>query len=514
MKNEVEQLKKEITELKENNAFLQRQNQWLLEQIALGKRKLFGSSSEKLTKEELEAQFSLLFNELEYHLDEAIKEQRVKEHTRKKKEYTLDKLPEGMPLEVVEHRPEEAACPACGAEMEQIGMEVRRTLVMKPAEVFIREDQYFTYACPKCKAEEIEVPVVKAEKELAVIPGSFASPEALAHLMVQKFTMMVPLYRQEQELRRRGIPLSRQTMSNWLVRASEDWLSPVYEELHRQLVSGDILHADETTLQVLREPGKSAQSKSYMWLYRTGGDAEHPIVLYDYRPNRKAENAQRFLDGFSGWLHVDGYQGYKKLSENIRTVGCWAHARRKFDEAVESLPKPEQADSAALEGQRYCTQLFLLEEKWKELSPEERHKQRQEQAKPILDALLTWAQGKNAAPKSALGKAIYYLKEQWPYLIRYLDDGRLELSNNRAERSIKPFVMGRKNWLFANTPSGARASAVIYSLMETAKENGLDPYKYLVWLLQEAPKLSRADAQWPSRFLPAHAPSSCRQHQF
>ena len=226
-------------------------------------------------------------------------------------------------------------------------------------------------------------------------------------------------------------------------------------------------------------------------------------------------HAEEFLKGFSGWLHADGYQGYHKLPENIRVVGCWAHARRKFDEALQTLPKEDRKGSLAATGECYCTRLFQLEESFAELTPEERYAKRLEQEKPVLDALLAWANEtiSKTAPKSALGKALYYLLEQWPYLVRYLEDGRLELSNNRAERSIKPFVMGRKNWLFANTPAGAQSSAVIYSLIETAKENELDPYRYLLWVLQSAPVLSQADEFWAEKLLPTNAPQECHVPQ-
>ena len=245
--------------------------------------------------------------------------------------------------------------------------------------------------------------------------------------------------------------------------------------------------------------------------YRTSGCVEQSIVLYEYQPTKKAEHAETFLRGFNGWLHADGYQGYHKLPGNIRVVGCWAHARRKFDEALQTLPKEMQKDSPAAIGECYCSRLFKLEQAFAELTPEERYEKRLEQEKPVLDALLSWANEMQAktAPKSALGRAIHYLLEQWPYLARYLEDGRLELSNNRAERSIKPFVMGRKNWLFANTPGGAQASAVIYSLIETAKENGLDPYRYLLWVLQNAPQLSETDETWAEKLLPARAPKEC-----
>ena len=486
-------------------------NQWLLEQLRLNRKKQYGPSSEQLDQLVFE-QFGRVFNEAEaWCADIGKKETQVKAHTRKPRSGSVEEVvPEGTPVEVVEHRLEDRSCPECGSEMVEIGKEVRRSLKMEPARFWIQEDVYYTYACKVCEKETGDSVIVNTPKEPAVLPGSFASPEAIAHLMVQKFVMYSPLYRQEQEWGRQGLKLSRQVMSHWLLRAAEDWLAPIYQELHKELVRREVLHGDETTLQVLKEPGKSAQSKSYMWLYRTGGDAEHPIVLYDYRPDRKAKNAEEFLEGFSGYLHADGYQGYHKLRPDIRVVGCWAHARRKFDEAVNSLPQKEQAGCAALEGQAFCTKLFSIEKDIQGLPFEEKRKQRQNRTKPVLDALFLWAEEKQKVtpPKSALGKALHYLKEQRPYLVRYLEDGRLEVSNNRAERSIKPFVMGRKNWLFANTPAGAQASAVIYSLVETAKETGLDPYKYLLWVLREAPKLFETDREWAKKLTPEH----CIQH--
>ena len=216
------------------------------------------------------------------------------------------------------------------------------------------------------------------------------------------------MYRLEQEFNRQGLKLSRQAMANWLLKASEKWLQPVYDVLHEQLCRKPVLHADETTLQVLKEPGRSSTSKSYMWLYRTSGCAKQAIVLYEYQPTRKAEHAEAFLKGFSGWLHADGYQGYHKLPGNIRVVGCWAHARRKFDEALQTLPKEMQKDAPAAIGECYCSRLFKLEQALAELTPEERYEKRLEQEKPVLDVLLSWANAMQAktAPKSALGRAI------------------------------------------------------------------------------------------------------------
>ena len=493
------------------------QNQWLMEQLKLNKRKLFGTSSEQLDQLVME-QFACLFNEAEAWDADSVEPAKKpeKQKPRKRRSGSIDEvIPEGTPVEVVEHPlPEdERVCKNCGSELVEIGVEIHRSLQMKPAEFWVREDRYPTYACKQCEKETGEANVVSTPMGPAVIPGSFASPSAIAHLAVQKYVMYAPLYRLEQEFERRGLKLSRQTMSNWLLKATEDWLQPIYDVLHQQLCRETVLHGDETTLQVLHEKGKSATSRSYMWLYRTSGDARQPIVLYDYQPNRKAENAEKFLEGFSGWLHADGYQGYHRLPENIRVVGCWAHARRKFDEAFTAVPKEQQSASKPAEALCYIAKLFQLEKDFAALTAEERYTKRLEQEKPVLEALLAWenALKPQTAPKSALGKALHYLLEQWPYLVRYLEDGRLELSNNRAERSIKPFVMGRKNFLFCNTPGDAQSSAVLYSLIETAKETGLDPYRYLLWVLERAPALVRAaDEAWAEKLIPARAPAECK----
>jgi transposase len=490
-------------------------NQWLMEQLKLTKKKLFGTSSEQMDQMVME-QFAHLFNEAEgWDAGSFVKETKVKSHTRQRRSGSVeDIVPEGTPVEVVEHRlsDEERICSICGTEMVEIGKEVHRSLKMKPAQFWVQEDVYYTYACKNCEQQTDEANIVKTPKEPVICPGSFASPEAVSYIATQKFVMYSPLYRLEQEFNRQGLKLSRQTMSNWLLHASDSWLQPIYDVLHRQMCQEKVLHGDETTLQVLRESGKAATSKSYMWLYRTSGYAEHPIVLYEYQPNRKAEHAETFLDGFSGWLHADGYQGYHKLPENIRVVGCWAHARRKFDEALNALNKDARKGSLAATGESYCSRLFQLEEAFADLTPEERYTKRLEQEKPVLDALFSWANATSSkvAPKSALGKALHYLLGQWPYLIRVLEDGRLELSNNRAERSIKPFVMGRKNWLFANTPAGAQSSAVIYSLIETAKDTSLDPYRYLLWVLKTAPALAQTDENWATKLIPAGAPDFCK----
>ena len=502
----------------ERISHLENQVELLMEALRLARHKQFGASSEK-SEDTLIEQLSFLFNEAEvFSAAEKEAEENVTvvaAHKRHKKhEYSLDNIPEGIPTEQVEHRleGEDLVCPQCGDTMTEIGKEVVRTLEIIPAQTIIREDIYYTYACKRCSEsadEGCETPIVKTPREKNIISGSFATPEAIAHIMTQKFVMGIPLYRQEQEINRKGIQLSRQTMSNWILRATEDYLTPVYEQLHKELLTRDVLHADETTLQVLHEPGKKPQSDSYMWLYRTGGDTDKPIVLYEYQPGRGSKHPKEFLAEYKGYLHTDGYAGYHDLGKDITVVGCWAHARRKFDEAVKSLPKGKVKGSSAFQGLTYCNLLFGIEREIADKTAEERYEERLKQAKPVLDAMFAWANTRTAAPKSALGKAFHYLKEQWPYLTNYLKDGRLEISNNRAERSIKPFVIDRKNFLFANTPKGAAGSAIMFSLIQTAIENGLDPYKYLTWLLKQAKNADLTDAQTVQTLLPWNASAAC-----
>ncbi len=263
-------------------------------------------------------------------------------------------------------------------------------------------------------------------------------------------------------------------------------------------------------MQVLNEPGKKAQSKSYMWLYRTGRDAPQQLVLYEYQQSHRAKHPEEFLKNYRGYLHADGYAGYYKLPD-ITVAACWAHARRKYEEALQGTSKKNEAGmSNILRGKQYCDRLFTIENEISDLPPEERLRKRKELSEPILGEFHDWLFRLNDAPNSLLGKAVQYTRKYWPHLVTYLQDGRLEISNNRAERSIKPFVMGRKNFLFANVPKGAEASAIIYSLVETAKENSLDPYRYLTWLMHEAPKLNLGAEEQIARLLPVNAPEECR----
>ena len=509
-----------LSHLEQENEWLNGRVRWLEEQLKVLAKNHFGSKHESAS-EEVIGQMALLFDEAEVyaHLEELEQEQRKaperKPAEKKKRVFMLDTLPENCEVKVVPHElsEEKRICPVCGSVMEPVGKEVVRTLEIIPAKFVVREDRYVNYACQNCKGEDTEDEIGKSQFAKTphlpmVYPGSYCSPEAAAFLMTQKFVMGSPLYRMEQDFSRSGLELSRQTMSNWMIYCTETWLIPLYETLHKLLLKAEIINADETELQVLREPGRKAQTKSYMWLYRTGNYAEHPVVLYEYQPGRGSKYPLNFLSGFTGYLQTDGYVGYDALKE-VTHVGCMAHLKRKFHDAVTALPNGKKAGSA-VEGEVYCTKLFHLEDTFSELSPEERKQKRQELAKPILDAFLAWGSTRNASAKSKLGEALTYLHNNGKELSVYLNDGRLEISNNLAERSIKPFVIDRKNFLFANTPKGATASAVMFSIIQTAIANHLDPYAYLTHIFTEAPKMAAKGEDWVTAMLPQNAPDSCK----
>jgi len=490
---------RENDKLKTRNTELEALVKYYEEQFRLHKHRQFGARSEKSQYDNGFMQPDI-FNEVEATVDETSEAtvepelREIQRHFRKRKRLVNDTLPENIPIEIVEHGLDEQSCPECGEPLHVMGRgEKRRELVLIPAQVKIVEHVSKTYACRSCEqtaTEPGDVTIIKAPLPKPMIKGSFASPEAIAHIMYQKFVMGAPLYRQEKDWERQGISLSRQTMSNWLLIATEKYLEPLYNALLAILLTQQVLHSDETHLQVLHEPGKAPQTKSSMWLYRTSGDAKFPIILYEYQPDKSAKRPNEFLMNFSGYLHTDGANYYHCLPPEIVIVGCFAHVRRKFDEALKSLPPKDRTNSKVAQGKRYCDRLFDLEREFADLPPEERHKKRQQFSKPLLAEFFEWAKNHSHLTKTSLGKAVHYLLGQQQYLENFLLDGRLELSNNRAERSIKPFVIDRKNFLFANTPRGAKASAVMFSIIETAKENGLHPCKYLVHFFKSVSSLA------------------------
>ncbi len=472
---------------------LQTQIQWLTQQMMLMKSGKFGASSEKTVA--LMDQCSLFAKEEETAEPptptEEITYRRKKQ--KGKRETDFSNFPKE---EIVYELPEdERACTACGHTMHPCGsMVLRRELKYIPAVYKVVEHIQTAYSCRHCEKTSDGVPMKKSSVPDGLIKGSgIASPSLVAHILANKYTLALPLYRQEQEFQRQGIQLSRQTMSNWAIYAHQHWFEEMFKCLQQVLLSHDILHADETTLQVLREKERTAKQKSYVWLYSTSGNSKTPVVLYDYTETRKGDCASTFLNGFSGKLHTDGYDGYHcKLPPEITVVGCWAHMRRKFTDAIKCLPASTKAQSPAQIGLAFCDELFAIDRFCAEenMSSEERYRVRQEKSLPIVEKFYQWVDQEyqtNPMPKTVYGMALTYAQNQKSWLMNVFLDGRLELSNNRAERSIRPFAVGRKNWLFCNTPKGASASAAIYSLVETAKMNGLNPFAYLKFLLENLP---------------------------
>lgn len=483
-----------IAQLENTIKKLQDQISNLTEMIVLLRKDKFGPSSEKTKKKEIPGQLSI-FNEAEIEANASAKEpiiHDVKGYKRVDCKTKREELIRDLPVrEVLCELPDvEKFCGQCGAPLKALGKEtVREELEYIPAQLRIVRYVRWSYECPKCRHSDKRF-IKKALTPSSLMNHSLASPSSVAQVMYQKYVNSVPLYRQEKDWEQLGISLSRATMANWIIRCAEDYLIPVTEHLQNLLLKRDILHCDETPVQVLKEDGKKPQTKSYMWLYRTGGDDKEPIILYDYQPSRNGDHAATFLKSFKGYIHSDGYQGYNKLKDVVR-CGCWAHLRRKFVEAIPGKKAEGSPTTAAETGLNYCNQLFRIEESLKSLPAESRYLQRQELEKPVLEAFWCWLSGLKPLRGSALGKAVTYAQNQKPFMENYLLDGRLSISNNAAENAIRPFTVGRKNWLFADSPKGARASAAVYSLVETAKANGLNVYTYLEYLLLYMP-----DTDW------------------
>lgn len=509
----IEELKKRCTLLEQQNAELIAKLTWFEEQFRLSQHRQFGASSEQMNADQQQ-----LFNEVEVEAEPNLVEPTVEEITyrrRKQVGHRADQLKD-LPVETIEYRLplEEQACSCCGNELHEMSTEVRQELKIIPAQVKVVKHVRYVYSCRHCERDGTNTPIVTATMPAPVLSGSLVSPSLMAHVMTQKYCESQPLYRQEQYWSRLGIEFSRQTLANWMIQGVERHLEVLYDRMHYYLLLRDILHADETTLQVINEPGRSATSSSYLWLYRSGREGP-AIVIYEYQTTRASKHPCCFLSGFKGYLHVDGYAGYNNLPDVI-LVGCWAHARRKFTEALKALPKALQGSASVVtqEGLNFCNKLFAIERELSEVSAEERYLARLEQSAPILEAFSAWLkmQTPRILPKSALGQAVQYCRNQWEKLTAFLKDGRLEIDNNRSERSIKPFVIGRKNWLFSNTPRGAEASAIIYSIIETAKENELNPYYYLNYLFEKLPNVYVTDPKVLDDFLPwsTTLPDICR----
>lgn len=457
----------------------------LTESVDYLTRKLYGKSRERLDDPNQLNMFDEAETEANPDEPEPSKEQVIDSYTRKKKpKSTRENIYGDLPVEEIPCKlsDEDKVCPLCGTELVLTGKRfVREELQLIPAKVKLIRYYQEVYSCPKCKKEDDEFVTVAAETPSPLFKHSLASPSTVAWVMYQKYALAMPLYRQEQDWLQHGVRLTRATLANWVIRSSLEYLKPVYNRLHEHLLDRDIIHADEVPCQVLKEPGREAKTKSYMWIYLTGNDDKAGIVLYDYKPGRKGQYAQEFLKGFKGYVHCDGYSGYN-APEDIERVGCYAHLRRKFFEAI-PVRKVGSQKPAAEVGVQFCDRLFDLEREYKNLTAEERKQKRLEKENPILDEFYNWISTLNPTGGSKLDKAVTYAQNQRVSLENYFKDGRLELSNSAAERKAKSYVIGRKNFLFHDTVAGAEASAIVYSLVETAKANNLDIYQYLYRLL-------------------------------
>jgi transposase len=453
----------------------------LEEQIKLLLSKRFGTSSERHPGQHE------LFDEAEQETAEAepLEPPEVTVASDTKKKPGRKPLPEQLPrVEVIHDLPEdEKVCAHDGHPLHKIGEDVSEQLDIVPARIQVIRNIRVKYGCRHCEEGVITAPI-----PTQIIPKSIATPGLLAYVAVSKYLDALPLYRLEKLFERIGVTLSRRTLSAWMVQTA-GILGPLMVLLQGQLRSGRVLHMDETRVQVLAEEGKMATSQSYMWVTRSGG-SDPPIVWYQYEPGRGRDVPMRLLQDFKGHLVTDGYAGYKAITARaeVTGVGCWAHARRKFDEAlkVQGGKKAGRAQYVLNE----IRKLYAIERDIKSLSPNEKCEQRQARARPVVAKMRLWLDKSlpEVAPKTTLGKALGYLSREWPRLVHYLDNGELPIDNNACENAVRPFVIGRKNWLFSQSVKGAAASATIYSLIETARLNGHEPYRYLRYVLTEIAK--------------------------
>ena len=474
----------------------------LKEEVDLLRKKLFGTSSEKRVLD-IPGQLNF-FNEAELEQDPALAQMEELEASssekipKKRKARATDaERFKGIPVEkeYLDLSEKEKNCPVCGTALKQIGEEfVRRELVFIPASLKVREYYSRNYECPQCSQHGI--PVIKKGKDgRPHMLYGMACAGTVAWVMYQKFCNALPYFRQEKDWKQYGASITRKTMANWVIQNSEAFFLPMYEYFQRKLLEREFAMADETPLQVLHEPGRRAQTQSYMWLFRSGEDGLPPIILYKYSETRAGENAVDFLHGFKGYLMCDGYSGYNKVPDAKRTA-CWAHIRRYLTDAI---PKGKALDytQPSVQGVMYVNQLFHLEDiiKAKHTSFDAIKKARLEKEKPVVEGFLSWLDQQAPVRGSRMDKAVTYIQNRRSYLTTYLEDGRCSFSNNLSENAIRPFTVGRKNWLFCDTPNGAQASALVYSMVEIAKANGVNVYHYLTYLLEKMPSDRMSDEE-------------------
>lgn len=513
----------EIQLLKEKTKELEFMNALLSDRLALAQRKQFGSSSEKYAEgyEQMD-----LFNEAEQEADPNAAEPEMEEiHPKsyKRKKPTGKKeedLSAFETTEVIKHKLEgnDRFCPECGTKYKVVTTETVKYLKFIPARFEVAEETTYVYACPKCGMMK------RPQKDPSLLKGSVATPSLVAGIMNAKYVNGMPLARQEREFARYNLNLSTKTMANWIILCAKRYLQPIYDLMREEFLRSRYIHCDETRLQVIDEPEQKGTTQNWMWVYLTDEYSGSPrMVLFQYERTRGGYHPVEFLgDEFRGYLTCDGYQAYHGLPEQITVTGCMAHARRRFDEALTPLKKgftkEQLKETTAYQAMARIGMLYKIEELIRNQSPEERYAERQKQSKPLLEAFFGWLHTLEGSVNrtSKIGEAVLYALNQEKYLKAYLEDGHLSIDNSAAERAIKNFAIGRRNWLFSKSIKGAEASATVYSITETALLNGLKPYDYVAYILERMKDLgpfpSKEDLQ---QLLPwsESIPESCRTNR-
>ena len=478
--------------LEEQKKELEFLNAMLSDRLTLAQKKRFGASSEKYAEGYTQMN---LFNEAEQEADPNASEPDLEEvhpspYRRKKRRGKKEEdLSSFETTEVIEYKltGTDGYCPDCNTKYKVVTKETVKRLKFIPARFEVVEEVTFVYSCPKCGAMK------RPEKTAPLLKGSVATPSLVAGIMNAKYVNGMPLARQEREFARYDLDLSTKTMANWIIQCADRYLQPLYDLMKEELLRSKYLHGDETRIQVIDEPEQKGSTQNWMWVYLTDESSGSPqMVLFQYERTRAGYHPKEFLGNlFEGYFTCDGYQAYHSLPDGITVTGCMAHARRRFDEALTVLKKDftkeQLKETTAYQAMARIGILYKIEEMIREKSPEERYEERQKQARPLLEAFFEWLHTlEDCVDRSSLiGEAVLYTLNQEVYLKRYLEDGHLSIDNLAAERSLKNFATGRRNWLFAKSIHGAQASATVYSITETAMLNGLKPYHYLTYVLEK-----------------------------
>lgn len=479
----------------------------MTEELKLLRKKLFGSSTEHMSNPYVNSDQLTIYPFLGIEPEkepEPIEAEyiEIQGYTKSKKaKSTLKEQFSNIPVKQVfidSLSDEDKLCPTCGTEMQPIGTEIiRREVIHVKPSMYMLEYVGTTYGCPVCKDTEDPQFVKDNKAPAALIKGSYTSPSLTSWVLYEKFAKSVPFYRLEKSLEELGAKISRTTMANWAIQCNSLYFKHLTDYFHRELLKRKYLMMDETPIQVLHEPGRTPESKSYVWLMRSGNDGLPPIIYYRYAPTRSGDVALELTDGIQPgtYLMCDGFSGYNKLKD-VRRCTCYAHIRRYFYEAI---PAGHDRDitNPAVQGVMYCNKLFSYENKYAErhYKPETIKKRRLKDEEPVIEAFLDWADKQVVTGNSKFSKALTYFKNRRNDLMTYLEDGHCSLSNNWSENSIRPVTVGRKNWLFSSSVDGAEASMNIYTIIEMAKLHGLNRQKYLEYILEHRPSAEMTDEE-------------------